>query len=154
MNVTQIDRRKIEAELLERIYAELQRSMSEDTALSVIADTVERAGREGGKAFAAKAPGEPSLAHFKTVVDLWRAGGALDIKVDEDTEEVFAFRVTRCAYVESYRKAGMPEALCRTISCNRDAPFAEAYDSRLSLERPTTIATGSDACRFRFVWKK
>ncbi|GAB7021572.1 L-2-amino-thiazoline-4-carboxylic acid hydrolase [Salidesulfovibrio brasiliensis] len=154
MEIRQIDRRIIEAEMLGRVYEELCRTHDRDAALAVIANTVARAGREAGKAFAAAAPGGPSLAHFKTVVDIWRAGGALDIAVEEDSDTAFSFRVTRCGYVDAYREAGMPEELCRTISCNRDAPFAEAYDPRLTLERPCTIAAGAEACRFRFVWTK
>lgn len=154
MEIKQIDRRLIEAEMLGRVYAELKRTMDDKAALSAIADTVARAGREAGRAFAAAAPSGPCLEHFKSVVEIWRAGDALDIAVDEDSDTVFAFRVTRCGYVEAYRQAGMPEELCRTISCNRDAPFAEAYDPRLTLERPSTIATGAEACRFRFVWNK
>lgn len=152
MDITQIDRRMIEAEMLEQVYSELCRTMKREEALARISATVERAGRQGGKAFAQKAPHGPCLEHFKTVVNLWRAGGALDIVIDEDNDDTFAFRVTRCGYVDAYRKAGLPDELCRTISCNRDGPFAEAYDPRLTLERPCTIASGAKACEFRFVW--
>jgi hypothetical protein len=154
MNVTQIERRIIEAEMLERVYAELRRTMDDEAALEAVANIAERAGREGGESFAASAPYGPSLAHFKTVVDIWRAGGALDIEVDTDEPDEFSFRVTRCGYVDAYRRLGLPEELCRTISCNRDGPFAEAYDPRLILERPCTIATGAEACRFRFLWNE
>jgi hypothetical protein len=60
--------------------------------------------------------------------------------------------VTRCAYHRYFVEAGEP-ALTR-IFCGWDRNWMDVIDASarpIHTERPTTISTGGDCCRFRFV---
>jgi len=144
--------RRIEAEILGKVYRSLTQRVGEETALEVIGEAVEAAAEAAGRDFAAQCGGRPGIAHFATVLDRWREGGALEIEGVQLTADSLEFRVTRCAYVELYRTLGLPSALSYTLSCRRDAAFARGYDSRLALERSPTLAEGAQECVFRFSW--
>jgi len=143
-------RRRIEAEILARVYESLVPRLGEETALEAIGDAVEAAAEAAGRDFAAAAPGGPSLAHFATVLDRWTEGGSLELREVQLAEETLEFAVTRCAYADLYRSLGLPPALGYALSCRRDAAFARGYHPALALDRSATLAEGSPACRFRF----
>lgn len=152
-SITQLDRRIVEAQVLRRVYDEALRQHGRDSALELVRLVQERSAFEAGRAFAASAPGAPSLEHFLTVLDLWQAGDAIQIRDFERGPGWASFRVHRCLYVENYRALGMPEELLPLLSCARDEPFARGYSGRLRMERPETIAGGHGACGFRFIWE-
>jgi len=87
------------------------------------------------------------------VISLWQTGGALCIDNVEHASQSLSFRVTRCGYMEMYRELGLPAFLHATLSCRRDAAFAEGYSPKLRLDRPQTISEGADNCLFRFCWQ-
>ena len=145
-------RRRIEAEILVRIYRSLTGRIGEKATLEAIGEAVEAAARDAGRAFAGDAPDQPSLEHFATVLARWQEGRALAIEEVSATSEELSFVVTRCAYAELYRSLGLPKALAYTLSCRRDASFAAGYAPQLSLERSPTLVEGSEGCRFRFAW--
>ncbi len=147
-------RRAIEAELTFRIYSAALPRLGEAAALEILNAAIDQAAYEAGQAFAAKAPGgTPSLAHFSAVLDLWQAAGALGIEDVEQGPDTLSFRVVRCGYMEMYAQMGLPNALHATLSCRRDAAFAEGYSSKLLLDRPEVISGGAPACLFRFRWQ-
>lgn len=143
-------RRRIEAEILSRVFAALSERVGEQPALDVIAEAVEAAAGAAGREFAASAPGPAGLEHFATVIDRWREGRALTVEDVRLSGSTLEFRVTRCAYAELYRSMGLPPALAGVLSCRRDAAFARGYDRRLRLDRPETLLDGAPACPFRF----
>jgi hypothetical protein len=150
--VSLLARRTIEAALLADVHAVLVERLGREDALAVIEQTVLRAAHAAGQAFAAAAPHGPSLAHFATVTALWQRGGALVIENERHEPGRIAFDVTRCRYAESYREMGLPEELAQRVSCLRDAAFAAGYSPCLTLDRPTTIASGATTCPFTFTW--
>jgi len=150
--VTLLEQRRIEAAMLADVYAVLVERLGRQPALAVIEDTVARAARTAGQAFAAQAPGGPSLAHFATVSALWQRGGALEIVNEQREPGRVSFDVARCRYAESYREMGLPEELAVRVSCLRDAAFAAGYSPCLTLDRPATIASGAEKCPFTFTW--
>ncbi len=144
-------RRRIEAEILARVYASLARRLGEEAAQEVIGEAVEAAAEASGRDFAAQAPEGPGLAHFATVLDRWTEGGALELRDVRLAGDTLEFDVTRCAYAELYRSLGLPAALGYALSCRRDAAFARGYLPGLALDRSPTLAEGAPACRFRLV---
>ncbi|MHC1710837.1 MAG: L-2-amino-thiazoline-4-carboxylic acid hydrolase [Solidesulfovibrio sp.] len=152
-SITLLEKRRIEAAMLAEVYAVLLERFGRETALTVVEDTVIKAAFDAGKAFAATAPDGPSLAHFATVTELWRRGGALVIENERPGQESISFDVTRCRYAESYREMGLPEELATRVSCLRDGAFMAGYSPHLLLTRPETIASGSNRCPFTFTWK-
>ncbi len=151
--VTLLERRRIEAALLAETHAVLVERLGPEAALSIIEAIVEKAARQAGRAFAAAAPDGPSLAHFASVAEAWRAGGALVIENVVRQGDTFSFDVTRCRYAEAYREMGLPEELATRISCLRDGAFVAGYSDNLRLTRPETIASGARRCPFTFTWE-
>lgn len=148
--VSQIERRKIEAELLDRVRRVFEPELGPRQTLDLLRRVSDISAREAGAAFAAQAPGGPSLAHFATILERWSQGNALDIKNVRLTGDELTFEVTRCAYAEAYREMGLSPDMADIASCCRDFGFAEGYSPKLRLERPETIAQGASQCRFLF----
>lgn len=148
-----IEQRAIEAQIFRAFYLTLSAKAGKTAALAAVAEAVEALGLAAGQAFAATAPNGPSFDHFATILDIWRASGALEVENARQTGRELTFTVTRCAYVERYRTMGLPEELVGLVSCGRDEPFARGYSPKLALERPQTLATGAPGCAFRFTWR-
>ena len=151
--LSMLEKRKIEAEILKEVYVTLEESHGTEVAKKTIAESVRRSAIEQAKAFAAAAPGGPSLKAFQDVMPLWIKGGALEIEVKEQSESSFRFNVTRCRYAETYKAMGLGE-IGHLLSCNRDGAFCEGYDPKLKLERNQTIMQGASHCDFRYTYEK
>jgi len=148
-----LEKRKIEAEILKEVYETLKQSHGEDVAKKTIAESVRRSAIEQARAFAAAAPGGPSLKAFQDVMPLWTKGGALEIQVKEESAETFRFNVVKCRYAETYKAMGLGE-IGHLLSCNRDGAFCEGYDPKLKLERSQTIMQGASHCDFKYTYRK
>jgi hypothetical protein len=151
--LSMLEKRTIEAEILKEVYETLKASHGEEVARKTIAESVRRSAIEQARAFAAAAPGGPSLAAFQDVMPLWTKGGALEIEVREQTDSSFAFDVVRCRYAETYKAMGLGE-IGHLLSCNRDGAFCEGYDPKLKLHRSQTIMQGASHCDFRYSYEK
>ena len=146
--LSMLEKRRIEAEILKEVYETLKESHGEEVAKKTIAESVRRSAIEQARAFAAAAPGGPSLKAFQDVMPLWTKGGALEIEVKEQTDTTFTFNVVRCRYAETYKAMGLGE-IGHLLSCNRDGAFCEGYDPKLKLERSQTIMQGASHCDFK-----
>lgn len=147
-------RRAIEAELAARVYSAALPNLGQEAALKILSDAIDESARTAGQEFASRAPYSiPSLLHFSQILHVWQTGGALCIENMERETDQLSFSVTRCGYIEMYREMGLPAELHPTLSCRRDAAFAEGYSSRLRMERSQTISEGADCCLFRFFWQ-
>ena len=149
-SVTHLARRRIEAETISRIYREMCAVMDQPTALKVLTNTIERAAAEEGRRFASQADGEPSLAHFKTVLADWDE--ALQLEMLEESDEALRFNVVRCDYIQAYERLGLPPELVAALSCRRDTAFAKGYSERIEFTRSGTLAEGSPFCDFCYRW--
>jgi len=148
-------RRAIEAQFALRLYTVALPTLGPDAALRVLNAAIDAAAREAGQAFAARAPrSTPSLEHFSQVLDIWQEGDALTITDLERGPNFLNFSVSRCGYMEMYRCMDLPMVLHATLSCRRDAAFAEGYSPHLRLDRPETISSGAARCLFRFRWQE
>jgi hypothetical protein len=147
--LSMLEKRRIEAEILKEVYLTLKESHGEEMAKKTIAESVRRSAIEQAQAFAAAAPGGPSLKAFQDVMPLWTKGGALEIEVKEQSTETFTFNVVRCRYAETYKAMGLGE-IGHLLSCNRDGAFCEGYDPKLKLERTQTIMQGASHCDFKY----
>jgi len=151
--LSMLEKRTIEAEILKEVYETLKASHGEEVARKTVAEAVRRSAIEQARAFAAAAPGGPSLKAFQDVMPLWTKGGALEIEVREQTDSSFTFDVVRCRYAETYKAMGLGE-IGHLLSCNRDGAFCEGYDPRLKLRRSQTIMQGASHCDFRYSYEK
>lgn len=149
--VSQIARRLIEAELYGQLYKTMTEKLGPEAALEIIAENLRKSAFQAGQAFAS-GTAEPSMDHFATVVEIWKKGDAIEIEKVSCTANRLSMKVVRCRYQESYREMGLPDELCRILSCSRDEPFAKGYSEKLCMERKTTLAEGGDCCPFEFYW--
>ncbi|MDR2612851.1 MAG: L-2-amino-thiazoline-4-carboxylic acid hydrolase [Deltaproteobacteria bacterium] len=144
-----IARRRIEAELIRYVYGVLEEEFGTGKARELVSRAVERAAEDAGSALAAQEAGAPGTRTLAARQGLWSAGGALETRVLELTDDVYAYEVTRCDYADMYRELGMAD-LGSLISCLRDAAFVRGYAPDLSLERDGTIMEGCAKCRFLY----
>ncbi len=139
-------RREIEARILAPFVAELEAAFGADAVREVLARTIRRVAREQGREMARRLGGR-SLAHLAQVLDLWRAGDALEVTDLRLEAGVFAFRVTRCAYADMYRALGLAH-LGAVLSCQRDAAFVEGFNPAIRFQRQHTLMEGAAFCDF------
>ncbi|GAB0114906.1 L-2-amino-thiazoline-4-carboxylic acid hydrolase [Acidisoma sp. C75] len=144
-----LERRKIEAELVQSIYPVLAAELGEARARALLAQAIRAAAIASGRSFAGKTPGGPSLQAFQELFELWTRGDALRLEVLRADERHFDFNVRRCRYAETYHAMGLGE-IGAILSCNRDGAFCEGYDPRIKLTRTQTIMEGASHCDFRF----
>ena len=145
--------RTAQASLAARIFESLKNGLGPDEALAYLAEAIATDARCAGAAFARLAPHAPSLAHFATVLERWREGGALTIEDVTLTGGTLSFAVKDCAYARTYSEMGLDPELGFILSCSRDEPFANGYSPRLSMARSQTIMQGAPCCLFTFTWR-
>jgi hypothetical protein len=143
-----LTRREIEARILIPVLDALCEELDRERVLEIAARAIRVVARAQGRQLA-EAMGGDSLAHLAASLDDWRSNGALEIEVREQSDERFAFDVTRCRYAEMYRALGRPD-LGDTFSCGRDFALCEGFNPRMRLTRTQTIMEGASHCDFRF----
>lgn len=140
--------------MIRPIYREMVAAIGEEKARAILDAAIRKAAIAEGKAFAKRAPGGvTSMADFIKLYELWRADGALEMKVLEAGNERFDFDIARCRCAETYREMGLGE-IGHLLSCNRDGTFCQGYDPNISLERKQTIMQGAPCCTFRYRYEK
>jgi L-2-amino-thiazoline-4-carboxylic acid hydrolase len=146
-------KRKLQAEVIGPIFAEMAAQIGEDKAAAILDAAIRKAAIAEGRAFAEReSGGKPTIAGFIKLYELWTQNGSLEIEVLEASETRFDFNVTRCRYAETYKAMGLGK-IGHLLSCNRDGSFCEGYDPRLRLERQQTIMEGAPCCTFRYELK-
>ncbi len=145
-----IERRRIEAAMLKHVYDTLTASHGVEVARTTIGEAVRASAIEQARLLAEGEPGgKTSMQTFIARQSAWRAGGALEFEVKEQSDTRYAFDVTRCRYAEMYREMGLAE-IGHLLSCQRDSTFCEGYDQRLRLTQTQTIMQGASHCDFDY----
>lgn len=143
-----LKRREIEARILMPVLTALGEEFGRERVLEVARRVIVDVARAQGRELAGRMGGD-SLQHFAAALEDWRKGDAYRMDVLEQTEERFAFNVTRCRYAEMYRALGIPE-VGALLSCNRDFALIEGFNPGVTLRRTQTIMEGASHCDFRF----
>ncbi|SDE01184.1 L-2-amino-thiazoline-4-carboxylic acid hydrolase [Rhodospira trueperi] len=156
--LSNIDRRRIQGEVIKPIYDELLAEIGAERARALLSRAITRSAEaEAKRAAAAEPDGETSMARFtgmfrRVYLDRGLEGG-LETTLHSEGADHLDFDVTRCRFVEMYRDLGLGD-IADVLSCNRDGTFAEAYDPRIHLDRAQTIAQGAPCCTFRYRWSE
>ncbi len=145
-----LTRREIEARMAGPLVGRFVQVLGKEQALKEVSQVVQSLAAEAG-AQAAQALGGDDMKHFHRVLEMWKAGGALEIKPQEADDKKLVFKVTRCRYAEMYRELGLQE-LGEVLSCGRDAAFARGFNPKIGMKRTTTLMSGGPCCDFRFEW--
>lgn len=148
-NITLLQRRGIEAEVLIPFVRRLERELGRERAHELARETVAEIAREQGRAVA-EALQRDDLEGFRDVRDSWGgAGGDLTLDVLADDTQHLDFNVTRCRFAELYERLGARD-LGFLLSCSRDYTLSEGYSAQLHLRRTQTIMEGAPFCDFRY----
>ena len=146
--MTLLQRREIEARVLAPLVRAMIAEVGEARGLEILRGVISGLAREAG-AEMAREFGDVSLTAFAGGLDRWKAGGALEIRMIEQSPERLEFDVTRCRYAELYRSLGMAD-LGASLSCCRDHALIEGFNPAANLTRTKTIMEGASHCDFRF----
>ena len=141
-------RREIEARILGPVIEELCKHLSEEEVSNILQKSFSTIARALGNELKEKMGGN-SLEHFKKAQEAWRTGGAVEVEGIKDTDQEYAFFVHRCLYAELYESLGLKK-WGLILSCLRDFPLIEGFNSQIKLERKHTIMEGYDYCDFRY----
>jgi hypothetical protein len=145
-----LEQRRIEANIIKPIYAEMKAEFGAETAQRIIGKAVVGSAIAAGQAYAAaQTDGRTDLSRFHTLLPQWTSGGALEIEMVEETEAAVAYNVVRCRYAEMYREMGLAE-IGHLLSCGRDGTFCKGFNPSIELERNQTIMSGASHCDFRY----
>jgi hypothetical protein len=146
--LTLLERREIEARIVGPLVRAFADEFGHEATLAVLRRVIAELARQAGADLACRL-GEASLSAFATCLDLWKAGGALEIDLLEQSNERLEFNVTRCRFAEMYRALGLAD-LGSSLSCVRDFTLAEGFNPEIHLTRTQTIMEGAPSCDFRF----
>ncbi len=147
-----LEQRRIEASIIKPIYEEMKAEIGDDKARRIISAAITKNAIEQGSAYAKTEGGDTSLESFHSLLPQWKANGALEVDMLEETEANVNYNVTRCQYAEMYKEMGLAE-IGHLLSCGRDGTFCKGYDPRISLVRTQTIMQGATHCDFRYSLK-
>lgn len=143
-----LTRREVEARLLIPLIEALSAEFGRERVVAIVRDTITRLAREQGAQLPPTLGGN-GLDQFAESLRFWTQDNALEIEVLEQSEEAFAFNVTRCGYAELYRALGAAD-LGAIFSCNRDAALIEGFNPAVTFTRTQTIMQGAPFCDFRY----
>jgi hypothetical protein len=146
-----LQRREIEVRILAPIIEALAQTFGKEAVLNITRKTIVQIARQQGRQLAERL-GNNDLAAYGNSLEPWSRGGALELRILNQTGANLDFDVTRCKYAELYRELGFAE-LGAILSCDRDASFIEGFNSAIHLERSQTILQGASHCDFRFSCK-
>jgi hypothetical protein len=147
-----LQRRRIEANIIDPIYQIMKRELGQEKAADIIREAITEDAQKAGARFAASEPNGANLLTFIAIQDLWKKDDALVTTVIEESEEVYTYEVTRCAYAEMYQEMGLAE-IGNLLSCTRDFEFIVGYDPSIEITRTKTIMGGDSHCDFHYVRK-
>jgi hypothetical protein len=148
-----LEQRRIEANIIKPIYEEMKAELGPAKAGAILNAAIRKNAIAQGAAYAEAQDGPTSLSGFHALLPQWKAGGALEVEMLQETEDKVSYNVTRCKYAEMYREMGLQE-IGHILSCGRDGTFCTGYDPRIELTRTQTIMQGAGHCDFRYRMRK
>jgi hypothetical protein len=143
-----LKRRTIEARILAPVVKAMADEFGKERVHAVLGRVIVEIARSQGAAMAAQCDGN-SPADLAGTLPQWKADGALEMDVLEQSGEKLSYNVTRCRYAEMYRELGIPE-LGAILSCGRDAALIEGFNPMVQLTRTQTLLGGASHCDFRY----
>ncbi len=153
MSVSVIEQARIQAQVLVPLVKALQAELGEARANAIVRSALRDLYRGYGEAFwraKKEKNGEPDVGKaVASAFATYARDDALDYTVIEQSEDAFAFDVTRCRYAEFYQALGEPE-LGFLLVCSADFDMAEGFGGDIALTRTQTIMQGAPHCNFRY----
>lgn len=156
MSISVIEQARIQAQVLVPLVKKLQAELGEARADAIVRGALRDLYRSYGEAFwrarkeQTKQKNEPDVGKaVASAFATYARDDALDYTVIGQSEDAFAFDVTRCRYAEFYKELGEP-ALGFLLVCSADFDTAEGFGGDIELTRTQTIMQGASHCDFRY----
>lgn len=146
-----LEQRRIEANIIKPIFEAMVERLGKKQAAEILSVAITRDSISQGAAYAAGEKDPATLESFHHLLPQWKANGALEVEMLEETAEKVHYNVTRCKYAEMYQEMGLAE-IGHILSCGRDGTFCTGYNPNIKLERSQTIMQGASHCDFRYRW--
>lgn len=147
-----LEQRRIEANIIKPIYDEMVARLGKETAQVILSSAITKDSIAQGKAYSANLEEEGKLEDFHALLPQWKANGALEVEMLEESEDRVHYNVTRCKYAEMYREMGLAD-IGGVLSCGRDGTFCTGFNPKIKLDRTQTIMQGAGHCDFRYRWE-
>ena len=149
MSVSVIEQAKIQAQVLVPLVKALQAELGEARANAIVRSALRDLFRGYGEEFW-RTKNEPNVGEaVASAFKAYARDDALTYDVIEQSENAFAFDVTRCRYAEFYKELGEPE-LGFLLVCSADFDTAAGFGGDIKLARTQTIMQGASHCDFRY----
>ena len=149
MSVSVIEQAKIQAQVLVPLVKALQAELGEARANAIVRSALRDLFRGYGEEFWCT-KNEPNVGEaVASAFKAYARDDALTYDVIEQSENAFAFDVTRCRYAEFYKELGEPE-LGFLLVCSADFDTAAGFGGDIKLARTQTIMQGASHCDFRY----
>jgi predicted ArsR family transcriptional regulator len=150
-DLTLLERRKIEGNVLIPMVQAFQRAIGKERANEIAHKVILGFARAAGAHWAGQFGND--LNGLEEVVGVWAGGGSLEFAERKRSSDSLSFNVTRCGYAEFYKSLGLAE-LGFQFHCDRDFAVLEGFSPDVSLTRTQTIMQGATHCDFRFKERK
>lgn len=152
IEISHLQRRKIEGRVLLPFIETLVEQFGEDSAHAVLDTTINKLAIRDGTVWA-ETYGNDLNGLREVAEQVWGGGGSLQVEVLEQDDTHLSFNVTRCKYAEFYREMGLTE-IGQHIHCQRDYAMIDGFNPDLDLTRTQTLMSGAACCDFRYQAKK
>jgi hypothetical protein len=150
MSVSVIEQVKIQAKVLVPLVKALQAELGEARANALVRKALGATYRRYGEEFWRTRKDEDDLGKtFASAFTTYARDDALHYQVIEQSDDAFAFDVTKCRYSDFYKELGEPE-LGFLLVCSSDFDLADGFGSDVALTRTQTIMQGASHCDFRY----
>lgn len=146
-----LEQRRIEANIIRPIYEEMADRLGEEKASEILSAAITRDSISQGQTYAKGVDGETDLEGFHSLLPQWKANGALEVEMLEESSSQVHYNVVRCKYAEMYSEMGLSK-IGHILSCGRDGTFCTGYNPNIKLDRTQTIMQGASHCDFRYRW--
>jgi hypothetical protein len=154
---TKIDRQfsvrdlmRMEVRAMETIIKAMREDMGDSETIRVLNMSSKALGEQVGKRQAESVSDttfENFVADFRQII----TGNNLTGEVVEDTEEVFALRITECIWPEVLGEVGLDGEIGHATVCNMDYSWPPAFNPAFKMERSKTLMQGHDCCNHRYI---
>ena len=90
-----LEQRRIEANIIKPIYEEMVERLGREEAEKILRAAITRNSIEQGQAYAQGEGGDTTLESFHALLAQWKARGALEVEMLEESDDRVHYNVTR-----------------------------------------------------------
>ncbi len=149
VRITHLKCREIQAPIVSALIQGFAEEIGFDKTIEVAKKVIRKDAIESGKNLAQEYSGNSVRELTKIVKEVWAKDDAMKIQIIRENDNELFFDVTYCGYAQMYEDMGIKE-LGFILSCSRDFPFMEGFNSEIELTRTKTIMEGAECCDFRY----